>query len=254
MKKTILILSFLFTCYITAQNTHIDVVYLKNGSVIKGIVTELIVTENLTIRTDNGSIIIAKMTDVKQIVKQQNSSVDELNNLYSRQENIDVAIEKGNSEVEVVEDSEEIEEKPKKKGRFWKALGNIVVSTLDNTAKNIRNKESNKSSYESEYDTIEGFDDVSKKDTSVGSICFVNPNYYSRKIILINVATSVEKIIVVGNTNYGKTTKSCAYDLPIGVYNCNVYTTFSKKIIEQYQIRITSENTVSQQLTKNQYN
>ncbi len=52
-----------------AQNYQ-EVVYLKNGSVIKGIITEQIPNESVTIKTSDGSVIICKMEDVSKIAKE----------------------------------------------------------------------------------------------------------------------------------------------------------------------------------------
>ena len=70
--------SLLFTILIVltstvcvCQNTkQIDVVYLKNGSMIKGTVTELIVDKTVKIQTSDGSLLVFNMSDVEKIVKE----------------------------------------------------------------------------------------------------------------------------------------------------------------------------------------
>ncbi len=52
-----------------AQNYQ-EVVYLKNGSVIKGVITEEIPNQSVTIKTSDGSVIICKMEDVSKITKE----------------------------------------------------------------------------------------------------------------------------------------------------------------------------------------
>lgn len=52
-----------------AQNYQ-EVVYLKNGSIIKGIITEQIPNESVTIKTSDGSIVICRMEDVSKITKE----------------------------------------------------------------------------------------------------------------------------------------------------------------------------------------
>jgi len=47
-----------------------DAVYLKNGSIIKGIVIEEIPNESLKIQTRDGSIFVYKMNEVEKITKQ----------------------------------------------------------------------------------------------------------------------------------------------------------------------------------------
>lgn len=49
---------------------YIDVVYLKNGSVIKGIIIEQIPNEKLKIQTKDGSVFVYKMEEVAKIAKE----------------------------------------------------------------------------------------------------------------------------------------------------------------------------------------
>ena len=60
------------SCYIgmLAQDVR-DVVYLKNGSIIKGMVIEQIPTESLKIKTSDGSLFVYKMEEVLKIVKEE---------------------------------------------------------------------------------------------------------------------------------------------------------------------------------------
>lgn len=65
-----------------AQNVQ-EVVYLKNGSVIRGIVVEQVPGESLKIRTNDGSVFAYKMSDVEKITKEvgnSNSQTRSLNN------------------------------------------------------------------------------------------------------------------------------------------------------------------------------
>ncbi len=54
-----------------ASAEDIDVVYLKNGSIIKGVVIETIPNESIKIETDDGSISIIEMPEVDKIKKIQ---------------------------------------------------------------------------------------------------------------------------------------------------------------------------------------
>jgi hypothetical protein len=71
--------SFIFTLLIVlisivcvCQNTkQIDVVYLKNGSVIKGSVIELIVDKTVKIQTSDSSLFVFNMNEVEKIVKRE---------------------------------------------------------------------------------------------------------------------------------------------------------------------------------------
>ena len=56
----------------SAQSGNIeDLVYLKNGSIIRGIIIELIPNESLKVQTKDGSIFAYKMTEVDKITKEQ---------------------------------------------------------------------------------------------------------------------------------------------------------------------------------------
>jgi hypothetical protein len=48
-----------------------DVVYLKNGSVIKGMITEQVPNQSLTIETKDGSIFVFKMSEIIKITKEK---------------------------------------------------------------------------------------------------------------------------------------------------------------------------------------
>lgn len=50
---------------------YIDVVYLKNGSVIKGLIMEQIPNETLKIQTADGSLFVYKMEEVVKITKEE---------------------------------------------------------------------------------------------------------------------------------------------------------------------------------------
>ena len=61
---------FTFISLLIVGQTHRrDVVYLKNGSIIKGYVSEGIPNETIKIRTSDGSILVFKMEEVERIGK-----------------------------------------------------------------------------------------------------------------------------------------------------------------------------------------
>lgn len=77
MKTSSLFRSSLFFAFITlltatvvAQITQRDVVYLKNGSVIKGAVLEQIPDKTVKIQTSDGSIFVFQMSEVERITKE----------------------------------------------------------------------------------------------------------------------------------------------------------------------------------------
>lgn len=55
---------------IYAQEVLIDVVHLKNGSTIKGFVTEQIPDKGVKVQTPEGSLMFFDMKDVVKIVKE----------------------------------------------------------------------------------------------------------------------------------------------------------------------------------------
>ena len=70
MKQITLLLIFCFiSLFIFAQDTH-DVIYLKNGSVIKGQITELIPDKHVKIETSDGNIFVYTFSDVEKIEKE----------------------------------------------------------------------------------------------------------------------------------------------------------------------------------------
>ncbi|MDE0044159.1 MAG: hypothetical protein OXT74_19125, partial [Candidatus Poribacteria bacterium] len=74
MKVTLILiliaLPVLVTTPILAQQVLEDVVYLRNGSIIRGIIIRQIENESLTIRTKDGSQFVYPMNDVFQITKE----------------------------------------------------------------------------------------------------------------------------------------------------------------------------------------
>lgn len=71
MKKTITLLFIvLFTTFSFGQNNYQDVVYLKNGSIIRGMITEQIPNESLKIETADRSLFVYQMDEIQKITKE----------------------------------------------------------------------------------------------------------------------------------------------------------------------------------------
>ena len=72
MKKVLSFLAFLllFFCSAVAQRNLQDVVYLKNGGLIRGLVFEQIPGVSLKIQTNDGSVFVYKMEEVEKITKE----------------------------------------------------------------------------------------------------------------------------------------------------------------------------------------
>lgn len=74
MKKALLIITMLMgiSLYTFAQG-YVDVVYLKNGSIIRGHVIEQTPNKDLKIKTYDGSIFVYEMSEVEKIKKEEKS-------------------------------------------------------------------------------------------------------------------------------------------------------------------------------------
>lgn len=230
MKKILLIITTLITTLIYSQN-KIDVVYLKNGSIVKGNIVKIVPKKDIKLTTENGSIFIFKMSDIDKIEK-----------------------EKRNPVKEKIVKREVVEKPKKKKGKFWKSLGKFTTNVLDEAAKNNTNKPTN-----NEIEENIGNDEVVNEEDevvseSVGTVCFYNPNFYSRKIVLTKRNATNSETMLIGKASHGKTVSECNYDIPSGIYLCKVYTTFTSKLIEQFSIRIEESKDLTKNLNKNHYN
>lgn len=77
MRKLLFLLTLLLSIstYVAAQN-YTEVVYLKNGSVIKGVIIEQVPNVSLKIKTSDGSLIICQMNDVEKITKEERYTRD----------------------------------------------------------------------------------------------------------------------------------------------------------------------------------
>lgn len=67
------ITTFVTLAFTMNAQQYQDVVYLKNGSVIRGLITEQIPSKSLKIETPDGSIFICDMNDVNKITKEYQS-------------------------------------------------------------------------------------------------------------------------------------------------------------------------------------
>ncbi|MEG1564226.1 MAG: hypothetical protein RR365_10950 [Bacteroides sp.] len=67
----LLLLFFCFSAYCAAQNTYTEVVYLKNGSIIRGVVIEQVPNVSLKIKTADGSVFAYPMTEIERIAKEE---------------------------------------------------------------------------------------------------------------------------------------------------------------------------------------
>jgi len=73
------VVAILVTTIASAQTTQ-EVVYLKNGNIVRGVIIEQIPNESLKIQTADGSVFAYKMNEVQKITKEQAIS----GNYYSK--------------------------------------------------------------------------------------------------------------------------------------------------------------------------
>ena len=67
---TLIALSILITAPSLAQQLNEDVVYLTNGTIVRGMIIQQIPNESITIRTRDGSQFVYPMSDVIQITRE----------------------------------------------------------------------------------------------------------------------------------------------------------------------------------------
>jgi hypothetical protein len=72
MKKLFLSIVLVLTSVVLfAQGTYKEVVYLNNGSIIKGVILEQVPNESIKIQTADGSIFVYPMSEIQKITKEQ---------------------------------------------------------------------------------------------------------------------------------------------------------------------------------------
>jgi len=78
MKKIVCLLCLIcllpFTFTLKAQQGYEDVVYLKNGSIIKGIVIEQIPNQSIKIQAKDGSVFVYNIAEVEKVTKEKTSN------------------------------------------------------------------------------------------------------------------------------------------------------------------------------------
>ena len=73
LKRVLLLVAMMFTVAMIQAQTQQEVVYLKNGSVVKGVIIEQIPNKSLKIQTADGSIFAYQMNEVDKITKETTS-------------------------------------------------------------------------------------------------------------------------------------------------------------------------------------
>jgi len=70
----LLVLTLLVSRPIYAQTT-VDVLYLKNGSIIRGSIIEQVIGESIKIRTADGSIFVYRLDEIQKMTKEESPNV-----------------------------------------------------------------------------------------------------------------------------------------------------------------------------------
>lgn len=71
LKNVLVTIIALLICPIANARELQDVVYLKNGSIIRGIIIEQIPNQSLKIQTNDGSLFVYEITDIAKITKEE---------------------------------------------------------------------------------------------------------------------------------------------------------------------------------------
>lgn len=71
MRKVVLFVSIVFMSFSAFAQEWQDVLYLKNGSVIRGVLIEQIPNESVKIQTADGNVFVYQFGDVEKLAKEQ---------------------------------------------------------------------------------------------------------------------------------------------------------------------------------------
>jgi hypothetical protein len=70
----LIVLGFI-TTFASAQNNYQDVVYLKNGSIIRGTIIEQVPGKSIKIETADKSVFVYKMDEIEKLTKEENIAI-----------------------------------------------------------------------------------------------------------------------------------------------------------------------------------
>jgi hypothetical protein len=74
-RKIVVLILFFFATVALAQSNMIDVVYLKNGSIIRGMITEQVPNQSIKIQTKDNNVFFFKLEEVDKITKEPEQGV-----------------------------------------------------------------------------------------------------------------------------------------------------------------------------------
>ena len=70
-----IIMSIFYSAFAQAQANYEDVVFLKNGSIIRGLIIEQVPNETIKIQIKDRSVFVYRMDEVEKITKEEVPSV-----------------------------------------------------------------------------------------------------------------------------------------------------------------------------------
>jgi hypothetical protein len=76
MKKILLFLLFSITLNVFAQTSLDEVVYLKNGSIIRGVIIEQVLNEKIKIQTYDGNVFVFMYDEIEKITKEPKPTIN----------------------------------------------------------------------------------------------------------------------------------------------------------------------------------
>ena len=71
MKRHLLFFALFVASFVSAQqNNLIDIVYLKNGSVLRGVIIEQVPNELIKLQTADGNVFVYQISEIDKITKE----------------------------------------------------------------------------------------------------------------------------------------------------------------------------------------
>src|ERR1700744_5635757 len=67
----VLFIALLFPCMAKAQTNYEDVIYLKNGSIVHGMIIEQVPNKSFTIETRDENVFVFKVEEIEKITKEE---------------------------------------------------------------------------------------------------------------------------------------------------------------------------------------
>lgn len=184
--------------------SQLDIIILKDSSILKGTILEINPTADVKINTTCCGVISILMTNIDKIIKVSATQP-------SNEENDGTANPQlTTQEPESLElDDEQGNKKGENAKKFFKELLITTVDVLTTPVPVDGEEQTNQ----------EVPENISSENSiPIGNICFQNQNNYPRDVEIINKSTNEKSTL-----RLPKSAKSCLYDLEAGTYSYVVY-------------------------------